>query len=60
MTPAYGLPRTTGMPHGLCGMHDLPRDIVVAFTWDAMRPASRLAGSTLFAESAAQHGLPGC
>lgn len=57
MTLAYGLLRTAGVTHGLCGGHDLPRDIVVAFTWDAMGPASRLAGSTPIAESAAQHGL---
>jgi hypothetical protein len=56
MTLAYGLLRTTGVPHGLCGRHDLPRDIVVAFRWDAMRPASRLAGSTPSAEPAAQLG----
>jgi hypothetical protein len=56
MTP-YGLQRTTGVPLGRSGRHDLPRDIVVTLVRRPMRPVSGLRRSTHFADPAAQLAL---
>jgi hypothetical protein len=54
---AYGPLRTTGVPLGRSGRHDLPRDIVVTLVRRPMWPVSGLRGSTHFADPAAQLAL---
>jgi hypothetical protein len=54
---AYGPLRTTGVPLGRPGRHDLPRDMAVTLLRSAMWPASGLPGSAHLADPAAQLAL---